>query len=239
MDFDREFGFCPELARLYASEFALGADGSRFALGGCSTPNNLAALKRLFERTRPRRTLEIGLCLGASGLLFTALHRHSKAAPERQHVAIDPFQSSTWKRAGLMAIERAGLAQYLDFREDLSCLELPRLVGADARFGMIYIDGSHLFEDVMVDAYFSMRLLADDGLMIFDDSADPHVQKVLRFIRANAGEAVEEIDLGAYRATEHATLRYRLARTFGKVQLTAFRRVGRADRAWNAPFHSF
>lgn len=239
MDWNHEFSFCPELACLYSAEFAEGSDGSRFALGGCSTANNLATIKRLFEHIQPRHTLEIGLCLGGSGLLFTALHQGSGAAPEHQHTAIDPFQISKWKSAGLMAIERAGLSDYLDFRENYSSIELPRLLQEYRTFNIIYIDGSHLFEDVFIDAFFSARLLASGGVMIFDDSADPHVHKVLQFVRGNCGAGLEEMDLGPYRADGGTALRYRIARMFGKVQMTAFRRVGRIERAWNAPLHSF
>src|ERR1035441_4737545 len=122
MNYEQEFGFCPELVQLYKAGFAEGASGERFDLGGCSTANNLAALRRLFEHHQPKQTLEIGLCLGGSCLLFTALHQRSAVRPSRQHTAIDPFQISMWKRAGLLAIQRGGLDGYLNFRESLSSL---------------------------------------------------------------------------------------------------------------------
>ena len=72
---------------------------------------------------------------------------------------------------------------YLDFREECSALELPKLMKQGARFDLVYIDGSHLFEDVFIDAYFVARLLTQGGVVVFDDSTNPHIAKVLRFLR--------------------------------------------------------
>lgn len=108
----------------------------------------------------------------------------------------------------------------------------------EAHFGLVYIDGSHLFEDIFVDAYYVTRMLTIGGIVAFDDSANPHVAKVLKFIRGNMRLGLEEVDLTRFREPQ-PSLRYRLARRLGKVQLTAFRRVGNVERAWDAPFHSF
>jgi hypothetical protein len=120
-----------------------------------------------------------------------------------------------------------------------SAYELPKLVEAGARFGLVYVDGSHLFEDVFVDAYFVIRLLEEGGVVTFDDSAKPHVAKVLRFLRTNVPRGgLEELDLGRYR-DKRGRFRYQLARALGRVQLTAFRRVGNVERVWDSPFRSF
>ena len=144
-----------------------------------------------------------------------------------------------WDDCGLLSIERAGLSGYLDFRSARSAVALPGLLSQGETLDLVYVDGSHLFEDVFVDAYFVTRMLSQNGVVAFDDSPDPHVQKVLRFLRSNCGDGLEELDLSPYRGDGGTSLRYRLARLLGKVQLTAFRRVGRVERAWNAAFHSF
>ena len=239
MQLEQEFQFCPELVRLYRSEFAEGSGGERFALSGCSTANNLISLARLFQAHRPSRTLEIGLCLGGTCLLFTALHQMSAASPARQHVAIDPFQRSRWKNAGLLAVERSGTSGYLDFREELSAFALPRLASENARFDLVYIDGSHLFEDVFVDFYYTARLLNPGGLVAFDDCSDPHVSKVLQFLCANLSGMFDELDLAPFRADHGRSLRYRAARILGRLQMRAFRKVGTGERTQNARFRSF
>ncbi|HWK00598.1 MAG TPA: class I SAM-dependent methyltransferase, partial [Xanthobacteraceae bacterium] len=43
------------------------------------------------------------------------------------------------------------------------------LAAENARFDLIYVDGSHKTSDVMIDSILSWSLLADDGIMIWDD----------------------------------------------------------------------
>src|SRR5262249_8074403 len=100
------------------------------------------------------------------------------------------------------------------------------------------VDGSHLFEDVFIDAYYAARLLEQGGLIAFDDSTKPEVAKVLRFIRTNMRQGLEEIDLMPFRENSKDFV-IRVARRLGKLQLTAFRRVGEIDRPWNAALVPF
>jgi hypothetical protein len=126
----------------------------------------------------------------------------------------------------------------MDFRQAYSALELPKLIEQGTQFGLIYVDGSHLFEDVFVDAYFVIRLLAEGGIAAFDDSSNPHIAKVVRFLRTSTPR-LEELDLSQYRETRQDRFIYSIGRRLGKVQLTAFRRSGNIERSWNAPFHQF
>jgi predicted O-methyltransferase YrrM len=235
-----EFRFCAPLAELMTARQLKGRTGKKFeGLAALSSRNNLVVLRNLCLELKPKRTLEIGLSFGGSCLVFTSTHRDLGHAPERQHVALDPFQVTVWDDCGLLLTEQAGLSAYLDFRPAFSSLELPALLREGRHFDLVYIDGSHLFEDVFVDAYFIIRLLDEGGVVAFDDSTDPHVAKVLRFLRANLTDQLQEIDLSVYRPPTRRGFSYRLARRLGKVQLTAFRRVGPPERDWNAAFHSF
>lgn len=227
--------FCPTLDDMIVSNRAVGKTGRIYdGLGALSTINNLMTIRGLMDELRPPRTLEIGLCYGGSALAFCAAHNKLGHKPDSQHVAIDPYQTTVWDSCGLMALERSGLNRYLDFRHGLSAVELPKLLGGGDKFGIIYVDGSHLFEDVFVDAYFGVRLLDENGIIALDDSSDPHVSKVLKFLRTNP--ALQEVDLSQY--NKHS-LRYRIGRMLGRVQLTAFRKVGPVERQWNAPFRNF
>lgn len=232
--------FCPELVELLSTRRVSGRSGKVFEeLSALSTINNLLTLRNLYLELKPRRTLEVGLCFGASALLFAGLHRAAGSPPSRQHLALDPFQTSVWDDAGVLQIERAGLAPFFDFRAAYSCLELPRLFGEGAKFDLIYVDGSHIVEDVFVDAYFSCRLLNEGAVVAFDDCADPHIAKVLAFIGRNLQSSFEEMRLAPFRVDGGRTLRYRAAKILGKTQLRAFRRIGPADRKWDAAFTNF
>src|SRR5262249_10552735 len=155
-----------------------------------------------------------------------------------QHTALDPFQKEAWDDSGLLAVERAGLSDYLDFRPEFSCVALPRLVEKGEQFDLVYVDGSHLFEDVFVDAYYTSRLLSEGGIVAFDDCRDAHVLKVIQFIRQNLSQSLEEVDLAPFRNDRGRSTRYRFARLMGRTQMRAFRRIGKMSRPWNAPFHN-
>lgn len=236
-----DFSFCPELEDLLSIRAAVGESGKRFEnLGGHSTVNNLVMLSALMADLKATRTLECGFAFGGSCLLFTALHRAAGHPPARQHVAIDPLQASLFDNAGLVRLRAAGLEPYLDFRHESSSLALPQLMREGRRFDLIYIDGSHVFDGVMIDAYYSTRLLRVGGIMAFDDSTVDHVAKVLRFLRRNQAHWLEEVDLGPYRPDPRSRLKWKVAHALNKAQLTAFRRTSEAaQQEWDVPMHDF
>jgi predicted O-methyltransferase YrrM len=198
----------------------VGATGKKFDgkwLATNSTRNNLLILNRLLMHKKPSRTLEVGFAFGASTLLFANAHRYLGHVG-RQHVAIDPFQVGPFDSVGLQNIAAAGLADHLDFRSTLSSIELPRLLDNGDRFGLIYIDGSHEFDEVFLDAYYCSKLLAPGGMMLFDDSPHPPIARVIKMTRKNHN--LTEMDLADWR--NDSRLRYRVARLLGRTQLTAF-----------------
>jgi len=85
---------------------------------------------------------------------------------------------------------------------------------------------------VFVDAYFVIRLLTTGGIVLFDDSSNPHILKVLQFLRTSI-TGLEELRLSHYK---HHRLIHGVARRLGKVNLTAFRRIGDVERAWDSEF---
>ena len=235
-----DLSFCPVLAEMVSSRRAVGRNGRVYeGLGALSTTNNLTCLRQLIAALKPAHTLEIGLSFGGSCLAFTSGHRDLGRAGSRQHTALDPYQSTVWEDCGLMAVERAALSGYLDFRPAYSSVELPKLIGEGRRYDLVYVNGSHLFEDVFVDVYYASRLLSEGGVMAIDDGANGHVAKVLRFVRANLSQQLPEFALSPYRGDGGRSLRYRVARWLGKTQLNAFRKVGAIDRTWDSPFRPF
>ena len=74
-----------------------------------STKNNLWALRLLLLELKPQNTLEIGLAFGASSLVIASTHQDLEHLPNYQHVAIDPYQSTTWDNTGKVMLEKAGL----------------------------------------------------------------------------------------------------------------------------------
>jgi hypothetical protein len=203
-----------------------------------STTNNLITLRRLHLTSSAGSTMEIGFRMGGSCLAFTQTHKDLGGAPIRQHVAIDPYQRSPFNdESGLAAVELAGLLPYLDFREDFSSRVLPQLLQEGRSFQIIYVDGSHRFEDVFIDMYYSVELLELNGVVLFDDSQNPHVKKMLRFVRRNLSHCVQEVDLRPFHPNK--SLKYQIARVLYRTQLAAFRKVGELEQPYGYALSHF
>lgn len=229
------FDFCPRLEEMLASGQVTAANGRQIPIQGASSRNNLQTIRKLMLALRPRRTLEVGLAHGASALTFVVSLREVNEE-SFSHVAIDPFQTANWKGAALRAVADEGLADHFHHYEEESCTVLPRLYHEQARFDMIYIDGSHLFEDAFLDFYFAVRLANLGGIVLFDDCMDKHVRKVIRFIDANYGTILRKYPLGDF---VRKPIMKRAANRCGFGQLRAYSKIAEPPRAWNAPFAAF
>jgi len=53
--------------------------------------------------------------------------------------------------------------------QNISQLQLPKLVEQGKKYDFIYVDASHRSDDTLVDAYYSHQLLNPGGMIIFDD----------------------------------------------------------------------
>lgn len=214
------------------------AEGGEMRPHSTSTPNNLTALAHWFGVIRPQRTLETGLGCGASATLFAELHRRAGHDGVRHHM-VDPLQRDLWQDCALRHLQAEGLATRCHHHASRSDQVLPQLVASGERFGLIYLDGSHLFEDVFVDCHFAHQLLETGGLLAFDDSAHPHVHKVLRFLRRNFAEAYEEHSPYPVTRPDWPAWRRALARRLGRQQLTLFRKVREIERSWMQALRGF
>ena len=235
------FEFCPTLENLYRTREAVGRSGKPFHLtSGLSTVNNLLTIRQIMVEIRPERTMEIGMACGGSTLTFAATHRDLHNQPSRQHVAVDGFQCSGFDDVGRLKLEEAGLSEYVEVCEQLSALALPQMVREGLKFQLVYVDGSHRFEDVFCDFYFVRDLMPVGGYVLFDDSSDREVAKVVRFIRRNLSDCFEPIPISRYRGqTAARRLKYAVAEALCKTQLTIFQKVKNGDRPGKRKLQSF
>lgn len=231
--------FCSTLQKMYETRHIEGRNKSFDGLAALSTVNNLLVIRALFLELKPERTLETGMAFGGSALTFAQTHKDLGRDPSAQHTAIDPAQTYHWDEAGRMALEAAGLDAYVEIVEEYSSQALPRLVREGRRYGMAYIDGSHQFEDVLIDFVFTHDLLEVGGLVLFDDSSDSHVLKVLRFVEANYSEIYERVPLDGYREGVKERLKNRVASRLRRVQLTAYRKRKDGRQNWGKPLRDF
>lgn len=140
-------------------------------------------LYNLVREYRPRTTIETGFAFGYSTLyILQALTDNGVGV----HEAIDPVETSRWHGIGLANVRRAGFNRIFKHLEMLSSLALPSHYINGDRFDFAFVDGSHLFDDTLIDAYYVDKLLADGGIMVLDDwHWMPAVRAVASFIEKN------------------------------------------------------
>src|SRR3954471_11248922 len=103
--------FPNELIEILETRKVKGRSKGHLPLTWASTENNLHVLAKLVCHLKPTDTLEIGLATGTSALVIAHGHRLNEDGTIRSHTAIDPYQHEM-DDAGVVQIERAGLARY-------------------------------------------------------------------------------------------------------------------------------
>lgn len=111
---------------------------------------------------RRSRILEIGSFEGLSACYL--LWR----LPEATITCVDTFDRSRRESIFDANVELVDASRVRKLVGD-SRRVLPDLVAERARFDLVYVDGSHLGLDVLVDAAHSWRLLEPGGALVFDD----------------------------------------------------------------------
>jgi len=148
-------------------------------------------LYRLVTCENLERTFEVGMAHGLSTIFIAQAHRDNGGG---RHTAIDPCQSSDFSRCGVLNLRRAGLDDLVEVIEQPNYTALPGLLDAGAdRFQLALIDGLHIFDHVMLDFFYSDRLLQVGGYVVFDDSGLPAVRAALNYILENRYESYERM----------------------------------------------
>lgn len=153
-------------------------DQHAFVRAGMS-PEELVRLHELLIRHRAKNVLEVGMANGTSSIvLLSAL---SIAGGERL-TSIDPFQSGTFHRQGVMRVQAAGYAHLHRLIEAPDYTALPELLTAGERFDFVLVDGYHSFDYTLVDVFYADLLLRPGGVLAVHDSSWPSVLKTLQFV---------------------------------------------------------
>jgi predicted O-methyltransferase YrrM len=146
-----------------------------------------AAVRDLAIAEGAERTIEVGLALGMSALFLC----QAVLVREGRHVAIDPFQEQSWKRAGVTALSDAGVRELVEVIEEESQLALPRLVAEERVFDFAFVDGDHRFESVLLDIYYLTRLVRPGGLIVVEDTWMPSIRTAVAYVEKNLGLTLE------------------------------------------------
>ena len=203
------------LLSMYRGEPQLGIDAQPHPFDKSSkiSPSQGMWLYDLCVSVKPRATLEIGMAYGYSTLYFLAAAARNQFG---HHIAIDPFQRSHYHGIGLAHAQALAPTQGPDSAfllvEDRSDRVATDLARSNSTFEVIFIDGNHRFDDVLVDFYLYAPLCAIGGYMVFDDMWMSSIRTAVAFVRTNRTDFVE-------------------VRT-GELNTCVFRKVGDDARKW-------
>lgn len=173
------------------------------------SPDQGQLIRILCQRFNVKRTLEIGFAYGFSTIWILDALRYQ---PTSSHISIDPFENSMWGGVGLSMVSKLKYNKNFQWIEEFSIHALSSLMKNNEKFDLIFIDGSHRFDDVILDFYLCDYVLLIGGIIIFDDMWLPSIRKVVDFIKTNR----------AYELIETTV-----------TNVAAFRKLGHDGRNWD------
>jgi predicted O-methyltransferase YrrM len=172
----------PLIERIYATRSVEDDEGHKLDIVPGVKRSEGMALYELIRTRGAKETLEVGMAIGLSSLFMCQAHKDNGGG---RHTAVDPRQGEEYRFIGVKNVERAGLAPYLRFLHAPSDEALPRLASEGEQFDLIFIDGKHLFDFVLVDFYYADKLVRPGGCVVFHDYWMPAVRKALSFVLRN------------------------------------------------------
>jgi len=149
------------------------------------TMHQAGLLAHLAARCPKQLSVEVGFGMGTSAAVMIGARR--LAGNPFVHVIYDPYGLGD----GRGEIVQDYLQQHFPkgFRRVVKRSEigLAQLIDAHgpATAGLIFIDGGHQFENVMVDFVLADQLCCEGGHIVFDDASFPAIESVINYIMTN------------------------------------------------------
>jgi predicted O-methyltransferase YrrM len=182
--------FRTRLLSMYAGEPQLGPDGKMHEIDATTRigPEQGMWLYQTCRELKPKQTAEIGLAYGFSAIYFlAAIHETGNGF----HTSIDPLPGRFEVAIGPHQADKLDMKHAFRFIKERSYRAMVDLARGDERFELMFIDGSHRFDDALVDFTLAAELCPADGYIVLDDMWMPSLQRAASFIRKNRTDFAE------------------------------------------------
>lgn len=170
----------PIIDQIFSSQTVQSKDGISYPLRGNIDFDEGLFIHRLISGDESiNRTIEVGCGHGISSLFICDALKHKV---DKEHFIIDPNQDTNYNGIGISNLEKAGVT-FFNFVAEKSEFALPKLAQtASGEFDLVFIDGLHSFDQVLLDFYYANHLVRTGGFIIFDDCSFYSVSKALAYI---------------------------------------------------------
>jgi hypothetical protein len=130
-------------------------------------------------------SIEIGFGMGSSAAIILGTRRFINRPFE--HLIFDPYGLPNGRGTVVQAYLKAQYGDEFKRIAKPSEIGLGQLLDERGRSkaGLIFIDGGHRYEDVMIDFVLSDKLCCEGGYIIFDDAWFPAIETVIAYIKNN------------------------------------------------------
>ena len=140
--------------------------------------------------------MEVGLGTASSATYLLEGTQYNLASV----VSID-FRQSDFDNFGITEIAASKHSLRHKLIQENSNSALPNLMQSGAKFDLIFLDGWKVFDHLLLDTYYSSRMLKDRGFLFFDDARMPSTQKVISLIKKYY--KFKEIEYSKYETKMH------------------------------------
>lgn len=146
------------------------------------------------EYTVGSKSLKLKVNVPDATIQSRAEELHSKGAI---HVAVDPFQMGPhtgvpenekgWQGLGVFNVHQSGMLPMMRLVQKKSHFALPQALETygEGSFDLVFIDGMHLYDYTLVDAFYGAMLLRKGGILVIDDVRHPSVKEVKWYLDDN------------------------------------------------------
>jgi len=139
-------------------------------------------LKEFIKKNNCKKILEIGMADGMSSIaILSALEEIEGTSL----TSIDPYQKTFWSSNGLKNIEKMNLQKKHIFNDNFDYIALPELVKNNEKYDLIFVDGSHIYDHVILNNFYADILLKVNGYLVNDDYWMPAIKKAYSYIKNN------------------------------------------------------
>lgn len=205
--------FKKSLISMYEKQDQMGSDGKMYKLDASVkiTPEQGMCIFNVCKKIKPKRTLEIGFANGYSTIFFLASIKSNEIG---YHVAMDPFEIIDWHGVGLKKVEELRMDSFFRFIPEFDYYGIPELARDKQKYDVVFIDGDHRFDYVLLDFTLADYIISDNGYIILHDLWMPSIKKVVKFIKNNR-------------------LDYEIQTDINSPQMLVLKKISGDKRAWN------